>query len=68
LPKSITITLTEDEAEMILDALETDSESYTESAAAARKEGDTNALTTFREAAARIAKLRDRLQQAIGVD
>jgi hypothetical protein len=68
MPKSITITLSEDEADMILDALESDSESYAESATAARKEGDTNALTTFREAAARITKLRDRLQAAVGAD
>jgi hypothetical protein len=68
MPKSITITLSEDEADMILDALETDSESYTESAAAARKEGDTNALTTFREAAARIVKLRERLQSIVDAD
>ena len=68
MPKSITITLSEDEADMILDALETDGESYVESAAAARKEGDTNALTTFREAAARIAALRERLQGMIGTD
>ena len=68
MPKSITITLSEDEAEMILDALESDSESYTESATAARQEGDSNATKTFREAAARISALRDRLQQAVGLD
>ena len=65
MPKSITIKLTEDEAEMLLDALDSDSESYVESADAARKEGDSNALTTFREAAARITALRTRLQSAL---
>ena len=68
MPRSITITLSEDEADMILDALESDGESYTESATAARKEGDTGALATFREAAARIGKLRDRMQAAIDAD
>lgn len=66
--KSITITLSEDEADMILDALESDSESYTESASAARKEGDTNATAAFREAAQRITKLREKLQAAVGAD
>ena len=66
MPKSITITLTEDEAEMLIDALETDAESYADSAASARKEGDTTSLTAFREAAARIAKLRDRLRAEVG--
>jgi hypothetical protein len=61
-PKSITITLTEDEAEIILDALDTDSEGYVEAADAARKEGDTTALATFREAAARITALKSRVQ------
>ena len=64
--KSITVTLTEDEAEIILDALDSDREGYIESAEESRKEGDTSSIKTFREAAARIGVLRDRLQAELG--
>ena len=62
MPSTITLKLTEDEAELIIDALESDGESYVESADAARKEGDSTALATFREAAQRIKTLRDKVQ------
>ena len=65
--KSITLTLTEDEAEIILDALESDREGYIESAEDARKQGDRASTESFREAAGRIAVVRDRLQSVLGV-
>jgi hypothetical protein len=64
--KSITITLTEDEAEIIVDALETDRESYTESADEARKEGDRASAESFREAAKRITAVLQRVQAELG--
>lgn len=66
MPSTITLNLTEDEAELIIDALESDAESYVESADAARKEGDSTALATFREAAQRIKALRDKVQAVMG--
>lgn len=62
MPKSITITLTEDEAEIIVDALESDRDSYTESAEDARKEGDRQSAESFREAAKRIGAVLARVQ------
>lgn len=64
--KSITLTLTEDEAEIIVDALESDREGYLESAEEARKQGDRASTESFREAAQRIGVVRDRLQAALG--
>ncbi|MET0270180.1 MAG: hypothetical protein ABW173_07100 [Sphingomonas sp.] len=63
--KTITLNLTEDEAEMILDALDSDAEGYAESATEARKEGDKTSMETFREAAQRIVVLRARVQSAL---
>ena len=60
--KSITITLTEDEAEIIVDALENDRDSYTESADDARKEGDRQSAESFREAAKRISDVLSRVR------
>ena len=65
MPSTITLKLTEDEAEIIVDALESDGESYVESADAARKEGDSTSLATFREAAQRIKALRDKIQAVL---
>lgn len=64
--KSITITLTEDEAEIITDALESDRDSYTESADDARKEGDRQSAESFREAAKRISIVLARFQAELG--
>jgi hypothetical protein len=60
--KSIELTLTEDEAEMIVDALEADREDYMEAAKEARGNNNREDVKTFTEAAERIqgliAKLR----------
>jgi hypothetical protein len=64
--KSITITLTEDEAEIIVDALENDRDSYIESADDARKEGDRASAESFREAAKRISAVLTRIQSELG--
>ena len=64
--KSITITLSEDEAEIIADALESDRDGYTESADDARKEGDRASAESFREAAKRITTVLARIQAELG--
>ena len=53
----IKIALTEDEAEMIVDALEVDMEGYLESAKEARGNGNREDVKTFSEAAERIGGL-----------
>jgi len=54
---SIKLTLTEDEAEILLDALEADMEGYVESAKEARGNNNRVDVKTFSEAAERIAAL-----------
>ena len=63
--KNITMTLNEDEAEIILDALEADLEVYVESAKEARGNNRGEEVRTFTEAADRIAAVRDRLRNAV---
>jgi hypothetical protein len=55
--KTIKLSLTEDEAEMIADALEVDMENYQEAAKEARGNGQRADVTTFTEAAQRIEAL-----------
>lgn len=55
--KPIKLTLTEDEAEIIVDALEADMEGYLESAKEARGNGNREDVKTFSEAAERIGAL-----------
>ena len=55
--KAIKLTLTEDEAEILLDALEADMEGYVESAKEARGNNNREDVKTFTEAAERIASL-----------
>ena len=52
--KTLTLQLTEDEAEIIADALETDLEGYVDAAKDARANGKRADVMTFEEAAARI--------------
>lgn len=54
---SIQLTLTEDEAEILVDALEADMEGYAESAKEARGNNNRDDAKTFSEAAERIAAL-----------
>jgi hypothetical protein len=55
--KTIKLTLSEDEGEMIVDALEVDLEGYLESAKEARGNNNRADVETFTEAAERINKL-----------
>ena len=64
---TINLTLTEDEAEILLDALEADMEGYVESAKEARGNNNRVDVKTFGEAAERIgaliARIRPMLEQ-----
>ncbi len=60
--KAIKLTLTEDEAEILLDALEADMEGYVESAKEARGNNNREDVKTFSEAAERIASLMTKIR------
>ena len=62
---SIKLTLTEDEAEMIVDALEADMEGYVEAMKEARANNNREDVKTFTEAAERITKVRDRIRKEL---
>ncbi len=62
---AIKLTLTEDEAEMLVDALEVDLEGYLESAKEARGNNNRADVATFTEAAERIAALKAKIQALI---
>lgn len=64
--KTITLTLTEDEAEILIDALDSDLEGYLESAKEARGNNRRAEVQTFTEAAERITAVRDKVQAALG--
>jgi hypothetical protein len=64
--KTITLTVSEDEAEIIVDALDADLEGYVEAAKEARGNGKRSEVETFTEAADRITKVRDRLRAQLG--
>ena len=64
--KKINLTFTEDEAEILVDALDADLEGYLESAKEARGNNRRAEVQTFTEAAERIAAVRDRIRGAIG--
>jgi hypothetical protein len=63
--KSITLKLTEDEAEILVDALDTDLEGYNDAAKDARANGNRADVATFTEAATRITAVRDRIRALI---
>lgn len=63
---AIKLTLTEDEAEMLVDALEVDLEGYVESAKEARGNNNRADVATFTEAAERISALKAKIQALIG--
>ena len=65
MPKSITLTLTEDEAEIIVDALDTDLEGYVDAAKDARANGNRADVQTFTEAAERISAVKDKIRKLI---
>ncbi len=60
--KTIKLTLTEDEAEILVDALEVDMEGYVEAAKEARGNTRRDEVKTFTEAAERIEALRNKIQ------
>jgi hypothetical protein len=62
----ITLSFTEDEAEILIDALDADLEGYLESAKEARGNNRRAEVQTFTEAAERITAVRDRIRAAIG--
>ena len=64
--KSITLTLSEDEAEIIIDALDADLEGYNDAAKDARANGNRADVATFAEAASRITSVRDRVRALLG--
>jgi hypothetical protein len=65
-PKSIQLTLTVDEAEMLIDALEADHEGYVDAVKEARGNNNRDDVKTFSEAATRIQVLMAKIQELIG--
>ncbi|KHK91771.1 hypothetical protein [Novosphingobium malaysiense] len=63
--KTINLSLTSDEIEMLVDALEVDMEGYVESAKEARGNGNRADVQTFTEAATRIQNLMAKLQDFV---
>jgi len=63
---SIKLTLTEDETEILIDALEADMEGYVEAAKEARGNNNREDVKTFTEAAERIQALKGRLEALLG--
>lgn len=62
---SIKLTLTQDETEILIDALEADMEGYLEAAKEARGNQKREDVQTFTEAAERIQALKTRLEGLI---
>lgn len=63
--KPITVELTPDEIEMLVDALEADLEGYVEAAKEARGNASRDDVETFAEAALRIQTLMTKLQDLV---
>ena len=63
---TFTLQLTEDEAEIIGDALDTDLEGYVDAAKDARANGNRADVQTFEEAAARIRAVREKVSKLLG--
>jgi hypothetical protein len=64
--KSIKLNLTEDEIEMLIDALELDHEGYADSIKESRGNNRRDEVKTYTEAAERIAALTEKLRALIG--
>ena len=64
--KSYTLTFNEDEAEILVDALDADMEGYQDSVKDARANGNRDDAQTFNDAAERIKAVRDKIRAAIG--
>lgn len=63
--KAIKLSLTSDEIEMLVDALEADLEGYVEAAKEARGNNNREDVATFTEAAKRIQALMGKLQDLV---
>lgn len=63
--KTITLKLTEDDAEILIDALETDLEGYEEAAKDARANRARDDVATFEEAAGRIKAVIEKVRTAL---
>lgn len=63
--KPIKLTLTEDEAEILVDALEADMEGYLESAKESRGNNRREEVKTFTEAAERIGALINKIRELL---
>jgi hypothetical protein len=66
--KTVTLNFTEDEAEILIDALDSDIEGYEDSVKDARANGNRADVATFSEAAARIKAVRERIRKEVGED
>lgn len=64
--KTIALKLTEEEIEMLIDALEVDQEGYVEAAKEARSNNNREDVATFTEAAERITALMAKLRPLVG--
>jgi hypothetical protein len=65
MPATLKLTLTEDEAEILADALETDMEGYLDAAKEARGNNNRAEVATFTEAAERIGALLGRVRKLV---
>ena len=63
--KTIALKLTEEEVEMLIDALEVDQEGYLEAAKEARGNNNREEVATFTEAGERIAALMAKLRPLV---
>jgi hypothetical protein len=63
--KALTVKLTSDEIEMLVDALEVDLEGYVDAAKEARANNKRDDVNTFTEAATRIQTLMTKLQDLV---
>ena len=68
MPDAISLKLTEEEIEMLIDALEADQEGYVEAAKEARGNNAREDVATFTEAAERIGALMAKLRKLVGED
>lgn len=68
MPDTIALKLTEEEIEMLIDALEADQEGYVEAAKEARGNNNRDDVVTFTEAAERIGALMGKLRKVVGDD
>ena len=66
MPKTIELKLDQDEAEIILDALDTDLEGYIDAANDARANGNRTDVATFTEAADRIKAVKAKVEKLVG--